>query len=274
MRILHSSDVLVGLAFPHATNRAEELRAARMDSLRALLALASRERADFLLLAGNTLADNRIGHRDLLELVALLNTSVVPIYILPGLTDPYTPDSPYARRADQFKPPIHILTERKPVTIAGLTLLPFPVRTRSGKQDWNVDCEADLGVACASPPACPQGLKYIAMGGNPIRVDHSHAHWSGAPEGYGFGHGVGQGCLIELPASRPVAIGRYDWQGHALVEVGRRAEPEPEEPSLPGFRHPLLQSMEAGLANHDDPAVRWRALERLQELAAGHEDLV
>lgn len=258
MKLLHTSDLRLGMAFPHHVQRAEELRAARLDSLRAVLALAAREGAQAVILAGNTLADNRVAHLDLMDAVSVLSGSPVPVYLLPGLTDPDTPDSPYAVRADLFVAPIHVL--RTPVQVGGLTLVPFPVRSREALPPW--EGKGQLAVACAPPPQAPGGFEYVAMGGSPFPEHHGAAHWCGTPEGYDYGHPPGAVTLIEDLQPRSLPTGSPAW-------------PTPTEGDrvLPSFHHPLLKAMGEEM-RAADPEVAAHALHQLADLVAGREDLL
>jgi len=259
MKLLHTSDLRLGLAFPHLVERAEELRALRLEALRAVLALAAREGVAAVLLAGNTLADNRLAHRDLMDAVAVLGTSSVPVYLLPGLTDPDTPDSPYAVRADLFVAPIHVL--RGPVEVGGLTLVPFPVRSREALPAW--EGTGELAVACAPPPQSPHGFRYVAMGGSPFPEHHGAAHWCGTPEGYDYGHPPGAVTLIEDLQPRSVPTGTPAWP----------AAPPGEDRVLPSFHHPLLKAMQEEM-RAADPEVAAHAQHQLADLVAGREDLL
>ncbi len=260
MKLLHTSDLRLGMAFPHAVERAEELRAGRLEALRAVLALAAREGVAAVILAGNTLADNRVAHRELMDLVAILGSSPVPVYLLPGLTDPDTPDSPYTVRADLFVPPIHVL--RGPAELGGVTVVPFPVRSREALPDWKAS-GGDVAVACAPPPEAPTGFRYVAMGGSPVAVQHGAAHWSGSPEGYDYGHPPGSVILLEDFQPRALPTGLPTWPA---------APPQDDRP-LPSFHHPLLKAMEEEM-RAADPAVAALASHQLAELVAGREDLI
>src|SRR2546425_418588 len=63
---------------------------------------------------------------------AILSGSDVPVYILPGRTDPYTPDSPFRLQPALFKTPVHVFTDARSVNLRNSTvaLYPYPVRSR------------------------------------------------------------------------------------------------------------------------------------------------
>ncbi len=221
MKLLHSSDLLIGQSFPHAYPRAEELRAARFGVLDALLARVRPERAEAVILAGNTLADNRVPERDLKSLARALMTSPVPVYLLPGITDPYTPDSPFRRHQELFAPPVQILHNPEPVVLAGATLYPMPVRSRREAPPFAVpargpDAGLRIGIACSREAPELLELDYLLLGG---RAQHEAAErlaWPGAPESVEYGHGRGRALLVTLaegtvPQLKSMFVGRFHW---------------------------------------------------------------
>ncbi|MCA9796529.1 MAG: hypothetical protein KC910_32195, partial [Candidatus Eremiobacteraeota bacterium] len=124
--ILVSADLRVGLGYPDVPERGRELREARIDTVRELINVANHRRVDAVVLAGNTLADNRIDQHDLLDLVDALRLSEAPVLILPGATDPFTPDSPYRARSELFEAPIRVMGDSHPVRLSDLTIAPYP----------------------------------------------------------------------------------------------------------------------------------------------------
>lgn len=111
MKLLHASNLRIGQGFPQLPDLAPALREARLEAIRSILALATREKVQAIVLAGNTLADPRVAHDLVVKLTSLLSTSSIPIYLRPGKTDPPRADSPYVLRADLFKPPLHLLNQ-------------------------------------------------------------------------------------------------------------------------------------------------------------------
>ncbi len=140
MKLLITSNILIGLNFPHLACAANQLREARHDALREIISLAEHEKVDALFLLGNTLADNRISHHDIHEVANTLSRSEVPVYVLPGHKDPYTPDSPYRYLGDGFTGKVIILGRSKPFKIEGYTFYPCPVRSR----DRQIESDFDL----------------------------------------------------------------------------------------------------------------------------------
>jgi hypothetical protein len=130
MKIIHAWDIQVGRGYPEYPDLADRLREHRFEILRNLVARATRERANALILGGNTLADNRITDHEVAELTDLLTASAIPVFILPGPLDPFTPDSPYRLQSELWEGSVTILGEKRPYSGKGFTIYPFPVTTR------------------------------------------------------------------------------------------------------------------------------------------------
>ncbi|GMU52139.1 MAG: hypothetical protein AMXMBFR33_12850 [Candidatus Xenobia bacterium] len=261
MKILQTSDVLVGRDFRELPELAEELRQARLDVLSSLVALAEKERVEALVLVGNTLADNRISHRTLMDVSRLLGASSVPVLILPGETDPLTPDSPYELRADLFQEPVRVLRKSEPVELkSGLTFYPCPITRREGTSDlsWipprGSDTGLRVGLAVGDPPAS-HGLDYLALGGSLDRQES----YSGTPEPVDYEGDSGSALVVELVPLKvhPVKVARWSWQSVEL-EVG-------SPPSLqhPGGRNVLLRVRLTGSLPEDELGKLDKELERL-----------
>ena len=158
MKLLHTSDLLLGQEFAHCYQVADRVRAARMEALRGILALGRKENADAIVVAGNLWADNRVGLPLIEATGALLSKSEIPVYLLPGHRDPITADSPYELYPDRFTGKVKILATNEPLTLkGGVALLPLPVRKRGVSGDPTralPDREREplrIGVANTSP---------------------------------------------------------------------------------------------------------------------------
>ncbi len=221
LRLLHSSDLLIGSSFPHAYPKGEELRGARFRVLEALVGRAQNEKAQALILAGNTLADNRLSEPELKRLGSILKSSKVPVYLLPGITDPLTADSPYRRHPDLFAPPIHVLSEARPVRLEGATLFPIPVLSRREAHAPSIpvrQAEDGLRIGIACGPEAPDlpDLDYLAMGGRAVAEQGERIAWSGTPEAIQYGQGRGRAYLVTLsagaaPSLKSLFVGYHHW---------------------------------------------------------------
>ena len=282
MKLLHTSDLLLGQGFPLLPDLASALREARLEVLRSILALAVREKVDAIVLAGNTIADTRVAHDLVVKLTSLLATSPVPVYLWPGQSDPLRADSPYVLRADLFKAPIHLLKQPQ---------LP-----------WN-------GPLVAVGQALP-GAEYVALPGN-----------SPEPYGFGQGQGTVRLVSFPGAQVQQVPVGRYNWlevEASSLKDLPAQLNPLASDTTLlrlklrgsasleeyqqfeawrsalrfqwlevdnqmqissgKRFHHPLLRALQEKVegAGSQDPASALRALLQLDRLVAqsGKEDLV
>lgn len=227
MRLLHLSDLRIGLGFPDLPQLADELRAARMTALRSALVHAQSEGVEAVLLAGNTLADLRVLTSEVQELAAILCQAPVPILLLPGQTDPASPAGPYRLRPEAFGPRTRILAEGDRIAVGngwvctaptGAVPTPAPPAPAGPR----------VGVACFDPGSGSaqrlqdlrtrlSPVEALAMGGASVRQQLGDASWPGTAEAFDWGHERGQALLLDLPPGRParatpVEIGRFRWQ--------------------------------------------------------------
>lgn len=219
MKIIHSSDLLVGYDFSHASLRAEDLRARRLQAARTIVALAVRQKAQAILFSGNTLADNRIWEDELIQLSEILSGSAVPVYILPGITDPYTPDSPYRTRPELFAGAIQILSRPGSLSLGSdVTLRAYPVLHRGAQDEWHAG--EGIAVACVSGenPLADKGFAHLALGG---RTHREEEHWPGSPEPTGYSDLQGGVNVLSVDPSGQV---RVTYQKTGQLKWSERAE--------------------------------------------------
>lgn len=281
MKILQTSDVLVGRDFRELPELAEELRQARLDVLQTLVALAEKERVDALVLVGNTLADNRIAHRTLLDVARLLGASPVPVLLVPGACDPLTPDSPYELRADVFSEPVRI--QREPWAVltrgaaSGPSLRVGDHLALPGKPPEPVDFDPEAGFAQIVTPSEVHAVRVARF----IWEDTSDLEHPGGPN-----------VILRLKLSGRYREDELPALEQALVRLRGRVR-HLEVVNMTGvlegvdYRHPLLASMASELALRagvvtpdlselpDEPEVAREALLLLRELVSrsGQADL-
>lgn len=242
MKLLHTSDLLLGQEFAHCHQVAERVRAARVETLRTILALGRKEAVDAIVVAGNLWADNRVGLALIEETAALLSKSEAPVYLLPGHRDPLTPDSPYELYPDRFRGKVKVLATTDPLILrGGVTMLPFPVRKRSVAGDPTRSLPErereplriavvntwSRGYRLGPGGLARRELDYLCAGGEVERKSDDGIHWSGTPEATDFGQECGTVTLAELspghaPSLRTVATGGLCWTN----EVATVSDPE------------------------------------------------
>ncbi len=213
MKIIHASDLLLGRCFDQVPLLASALRDQRMTALETIVDLVRREKADALILAGNTLADHRCGHELVMRLSTTLKRCPCPVYLLPGKTDPPSADSPYELRRNLFEAPIHILDQ---------PLLPWsgpPVAVGCGERAPGLEAE------------------YVAMGGRAAPHQEGRAYWCGTPEPFDYGQGNGSVNLVTFPGPRieTLPVGRKRWTAlefHSLADMLGQLQNVPPEDHL------------------------------------------
>src|ERR1035437_1256380 len=119
-RFIHSADWQLGARFSQFGSRGEQLRKARLATLKRTLEYADQQAVDGFLIAGDLFEDNQIDDALVSAVITLFGDhAALPIYILPGNHDPYSgPDSVWQRRSVlNATANVHILRE------AGVTAL-------------------------------------------------------------------------------------------------------------------------------------------------------
>jgi DNA repair exonuclease SbcCD nuclease subunit len=246
VKILHSADWQMGLRAQHVAHVAAEVRKARLEAARNVIRAANRFSVDAIVLAGDIFEDNLVDDRLVHEVVAVLESSRMPVYVLPGNHDALTPDAVYGRAS--WKPRsghVTMLDGNMPVPIPGTdaVLLAAPLRQKKGMKDptagWTELAGSNairIGVAHGSlriegkyaaddfPIALDAvsrvGLDYLSLGHwHGQYIHEGRAAYSGAHETTKFGEsGSGQALLVEiasrraLPRLTSVPTGTLSWQ--------------------------------------------------------------
>lgn len=246
VRILHSADWQMGLRAQHVAHVAADVRKARLEAARNVIREANRFTVDAVVLAGDIFEDNFVDDRLVHEVLAVLEGSRSPVYVLPGNHDALTPDAVYIRASWKPRPGhITMLEGDAPVPIpgTGAVLLSAPLRQKKGMKDptagwaaWTAVDAIRIGVAHGSLriegkhaaddfPIAPDavarvGLDYLALGHwHGQYIHESRIAYSGAHETTKFGEsGSGQALLVEIasrgatPQLTPVPTGTLSWQ--------------------------------------------------------------
>ncbi len=251
VKFLHTADWQLGQTLKMVgPDRAEELREARLRSVRNLLALAREEDVDFILSAGDNFESNQVSNRLVRSAISTLNEfSTIPICIVPGNHDPLMEDYPFTRGvSDRLGDHVHILTEQEPVEIPGKDATIYPGICQEKKDsnspiDWIPPREGEEGVRIGLAhgswqvlPDLPRDdypidedaaenleLDYLALGHwhstfpDP-EEDTSRTFYSGTPEPTSFEEGDSGNVLIveigsprEQPEVAREKVAEYSW---------------------------------------------------------------
>jgi DNA repair exonuclease SbcCD nuclease subunit len=196
MRFVHTADWQIGMKALRLGEKAETARRARFQSARRIIEIAREQRADFVILAGDTFEHHGIERAKVREIANLLSTAPCPVYIIPGNHDPAGNGSVWEDECWGRCANVRVLLAAEPVDAPGATLYPCPALNRTSTTDpteWIAGQTAAgirIGIAHGSVIGHPEmgddypipsdaggrlGLDYLALGHY-----HSTAFYPGA----------------------------------------------------------------------------------------------
>ena len=131
---IHSSDLQLGMTRWFLEGEAQaRFDDARLDSLRRLGDLATREGAAFIVIAGDVFDSNSLSPQTTGRALEALRGLPVPVYLLPGNHDPLVADSVF-KLIDVAG--VHLLSDASVVQVAdGVELVGAPLRARTAASD-------------------------------------------------------------------------------------------------------------------------------------------
>lgn len=205
VRFIHTADWQLGLRVRFIPgDDGAVVRDARLQSVRAIGALARREQADFVVVAGDVFEHHGLKPATLRQTFDALADFPCPVYLLPGNHDPLTPDSLYRSAVWKREAPkhLHILESIEPVQAPGAWLFPCPLIQRHTLEDPTEHLHPGFG---------PQGV---------IRVGVAHGGIREVLEGMGETE-EGLTNALRMHAAREggldyLALG--DWHGALRVD--------------------------------------------------------
>ena len=244
LRILHSADLHLDSPFEGlSAGKAAIRRGEQRELLRALGALARREKADLVLLAGDLLDSDNTYYETGEELVKCLGQIPAPVFIAPGNHDYYSAKSPYARL--KLPENVHVFTQNAIDAVqlpelgarvygaaftekrSGALLRGFRAEKQRGV--WNLLCihgEAGVKDSAYNPISqqelAESGMDYVALGhihkaSGLQKAGDTWYSWPGRPAGRGFDEtGEKTVSLVELSEEGcrmetfPIASRRYE----------------------------------------------------------------
>jgi DNA repair exonuclease SbcCD nuclease subunit len=185
MRFIHSADWQIGMKAVHLGEKAETARRARFQAARRIIEIAREQRADFLILAGDTFEHHGIERAKVRETANLLSTAHCPVYVIPGNHDPAGSGSVWEDECWARSANVRVLLAPEAVEVPGATLYPCPALSRTSAADptaWIAGQTAGgirIGIAHGSVSGHPDmedcypissdaagrlGLDYLALG--------------------------------------------------------------------------------------------------------------
>ncbi len=149
MRFIHTADWQIGMKAARIGDKAEQVRAARLETAREIATLLLSEAVDFVLLAADTFEHHGVSRVQVREVVRTLNKMKCPVYVIPGnhdyLTTPSIWDGPVWEETEN----VHILRDETPIPPPGGAPLPCP-RSPPLRIRWHstIDSTGACGTRC------------------------------------------------------------------------------------------------------------------------------
>ncbi len=135
VKFLHTADWHLGMKYSQLEDKAEKARQIRIDSVQKILDHAGD--VDFILVAGDLFDNNNVDKQLLNTVSKILQSTTVPIYIIPGNHDPLTLDSLYWDPVWETLNNVTIFMESEPFSVPyhDVTIYPSPVSQKQSKND-------------------------------------------------------------------------------------------------------------------------------------------
>ena len=130
VKFVHTADWQLGMKRHVLGARHSSFDDARMDSVRAIVARAEAERADFILAAGDVFDDNTVATEYVIRALSVPGETEIPVYILPGNHDLYSAGSVYQSNTfARYRPAnVHVIESTEPVQVCeGVEVVGLPV---------------------------------------------------------------------------------------------------------------------------------------------------
>jgi DNA repair exonuclease len=135
MKFLHTADWQLGMKAAHVGEVGARLREERLLAARRVVETAQVHSAQFILVAGDTFEDNGVDRVLVQKAADILAGSNIPVFIIPGNHDPFTPGSVWEHPAWKSAGSVQVLYEEQPVEIPGGFLYPCPVKEKHSGKD-------------------------------------------------------------------------------------------------------------------------------------------
>jgi len=164
LRFIHTADWQLGLRASFIPGDAGAVaRSARLTTVRRIGEVARASGAEFVVVAGDVFEHHGLRPATVRQTFDVLRGFPVPVYLLPGNHDPFTPDSLYRSEVwrRECPPDVHVLGSTEPVAVRDdAHLLPCPILERQLLDD---------PTAHLSPSFGPQGGFRIGVAHGGIR---------------------------------------------------------------------------------------------------------
>jgi DNA repair exonuclease SbcCD nuclease subunit len=247
MRFIHTSDWQLGKPFGRMPPEVRAaLQEARLDAIDTIAALARREDAPVVLVAGDVFDNSEPGDRIFRQAMGRMKgAGDVRWYLLPGNHDPARADGLWGRLTGESPENVTACLTPDPLELTeGVWLLPAPLQHKRALGDataWfasaqtptgsrriglahgsitSFSASAEASNLIAPDRASTAGLSYLALGDwHGRREVDAFTHYSGTPEPDDFGRQetgvalvVSLGALGDPPQITSHKAGRYHWE--------------------------------------------------------------
>jgi DNA repair exonuclease SbcCD nuclease subunit len=150
IRFVHTADLQLGAPLARLPERSRSrVRDRRFETFEQVLKLASEQKTDFVVVAGDLFDANTVERNIVARACSIIHAADVPVYVLPGNHDHGGHDSVYRRSYFQKHAPknLWVLLDQEPLVVADgrAVLLPAPLTARNAFTDTTQHLDAELG---------------------------------------------------------------------------------------------------------------------------------
>ena len=108
LKFIHTADWQIGMKAAHVGAVGQRVRAERLEAARRVIDAAASNRADFVIVAGDTFEDNAVDRVLVQKVADILGSFSGPAYIISGNHDPLVPGLVWDHAAWQSHSNLHL----------------------------------------------------------------------------------------------------------------------------------------------------------------------